>query len=366
MFVSNIFYVWGKCYVPHFRQYPTQGDKRMKKYLFSALFMGISMAVIPAVPVCFSGEAATEEGKSVHEVTLSEVSLPDNSYSSEPYRVLDISTGKISEVPVRDYVIGAVCAEMPASFEPEALKAQALAAHTYAERQRIRERSEPTEGLGGADFSNDTAKYQGYFDNEKIRHYFGDNYDEYYAKISAAAEEVLPYIITYNDEPIIAAFCSMSAGTTESAENAWGSPVDYLVPVDSSFDKTAPKYEETVSFDKDFLRGRLEKTFDGIQLGDDMTKWLTVAEISDSGTVLTVRAGDMTVKGSDIREALGLRSADFDITCDGDEAVITTRGYGHGVGMSQYGANAMAAAGSSWRDIIEHYYPGCSIDEVKN
>lgn len=337
----------------------------MKKHLFSALFMGISIAVIPAVPVCFSGKAAPVEAKAAPEVKLSEVSLPESSYSTEPYRVLDVSTGKITEVSVRDYVIGAVCAEMPASFEPEALKAQALAAHTYAERQRIRERSEPSEGLGGADFSNDTSKYQGYFDDEKIHHYFGDNYDEYYAKISSAADEVLPYIITYGNEPIIAAFCSMSSGTTESAENAWGSPVDYLVPVDSSCDKTAPKYEETVTFDKDFLRGRLEKSFEGIELGDDMSKWLTIAEISDSGTVLTVRAGDMTVKGSDIREALGLRSADFDITCDGDEMIITTRGYGHGVGMSQYGANAMAAAGSSWREIIEHYYPNCTIEEMK-
>ena len=337
----------------------------MKKHLFSALFMGISIAVIPAVPACFSGKAAPVEAKAAPEVKLSEVSLPEDSYSTEPYRVLDVSTGKITEVSVRDYVIGAVCAEMPASFEPEALKAQALAAHTYAERQRIRERSEPSEGLGGADFSNDTSKYQGYFDDEKIHHYFGDNYDEYYAKISSAADEVLPYIITYGNEPIIAAFCSMSSGTTESAENAWGSPVDYLVPVDSSCDKTAPKYEETVTFDKDFLRGRLEKSFEGIELGDDMSKWLTIAEISDSGTVLTVRAGDLTVKGSDIREALGLRSADFDITCDGDEMIITTRGYGHGVGMSQYGANAMAAAGSSWREIIEHYYPNCTIEEMK-
>lgn len=337
----------------------------MKKYLFSILFMGTVITAVPAVPACFSGKAQAKEEIPPAGIVIEEYDFDESSYASEPYKVLDISTGKVEEVPVRDYVIGAVCAEMPASFEEEALKAQAVAAHTYAERQRIRERSSPSAELGGADFSNDTSRYQGYFDDAKIRYYFGENYDEYYAKISAAADAVLPYIVTYEDEPIIAAFHSMSAGTTESAENAWGAAVDYLVPVDSSYDKLAPKYEEQVRIGRDFLKTRLEKTFEGIALGEDMTKWLTIAEISDSGTVLTLRAGDRIVTGNDIREALGLRSADFDISYEGDEVVITTRGYGHGVGMSQYGANAMAAAGSTWQEIIAHYYPNCRIEKTE-
>ena len=334
----------------------------MKKYFVSAVFLSAVIVFVPAVPAVFSGKAVygsepVSEGTAIEEY----ISGEDTAFSGEPYKVLDISTGKITEVTVRDYVIGAVCAEMPAAFEEEALKAQAVAAHTYAERQRIKEKAQPTEGLGGADFSNDTSKYQGYFDDKRIHHYFGENYDEYYKKISSAVDDVLPYMITYDNEPIIAAFHSMSSGMTESAENAWGAKVDYLVPVDSHYDKSAPKYEDEMRFDRDFLKNRLEKVFEGINLGDDMSKWLTVAEVSDSGTVLTVRAGDKTVSGNDIRVALGLRSADFDISFDDDEAVFTTRGYGHGVGMSQYGANAMAAAGSTWQEIISHYYPNCSL-----
>ena len=337
----------------------------MKKYLFSVLFLSLVITAVPALPVCFgsgAAETAKNTGTPAHDAVIPDAELS----SSEPYRVLDTATGKILLVPVREYVIGAVCAEMPATFEPEALKAQAVAAHTYAERQRSLARSAPDAAPDGADLSNDTSKYQGYLTNAEIRQAFGKNYDEYYRRISSAADEVLPYVLTYKGEPIIAAFHSMSSGMTESAENAWGAPVDYLVPVESSSDKNAPSYEETVRIGRDELRSRLEAAFDGIQLGEDMTKWLKTAEISASGTVLTARAGDRTVTGNEIRTALGLRSADFDVSFDGDEAVFTTRGDGHGVGMSQYGANSMAAAGSTWREILAHYYPDCSIEKTSD
>ena len=174
---------------------------------------------------------------------------------------------------------------------------------------------------------------------------------------------MLPYIITYEDAPIIAAFHSMSSGFTESAENAWGAPVDYLVEVDSRSDLTAPKFREDKRFSPDELKAALEAAFEGIKLGDDFREWLNVLTVSDSGTVLTAAAGDRTVTGNDLRQALSLRSASFEVRCEPDEIVITTKGYGHGVGMSQYGADAMAAQGKSWREILEHYYPNCTISK---
>lgn len=349
----------------------------MKRYLSTVIILAAAVGLLPAIPVCLGGKSA----ESSHAAEKPEQSAEDTSeaaeesadsepeaeetagyeYSGEPYKVLDVSTGEVLEVPERDYVIGAVCAEMPASFSEEALKAQAVAAHTYAERQRMRERQSPTAELNGADFSNDTSKYQGYFTQEQAKQYFGDRFDESYAKISAAADEVLPYLITYNDEPIISAFHSMSSGRTESAENAWGASVDYLVPVDSSYDVYAPKYMEDVRYEKDVLRNKLETAFEGVTLGDDMTSWLSIGQVSDSGTVLTATVGDKTVSGNDVRTALSLRSPCFEVKFDGDAAIITTKGYGHGVGMSQYGANAMASQGSTWQDIISHYYPACEI-----
>ena len=339
----------------------------MKKYLAAALILTAAAALIPAVPAYFYSRDRKENDTS--QFQLKEFALTENKNaqkvicSQEPYKVLDIESGQVLEVSVRDYVIGAVCAEMPASFHEEALKAQAVAAHTYAERQRLRAKASPAPELGGADFSNDTAVYQGFFTKEQARERFGERFDESYGKISAAVDEVLPYIITYDDAPIIAAFHSMSAGYTESAENVWGTPVDYLVEVDSRSDLTAPKFREEKKFSRDELKNTLETAFDGISLGDDMSQWISINTISDAGTVLSADVGGKSATGNDIRLALGLRSASFDVRIDGDTAVITTKGYGHGVGMSQYGANAMAEEGKRWRDIIAHYYPDCTIAE---
>lgn len=331
----------------------------MKGYFSVLIFSAVSIAVLPAIPVFFSGKAVTKDISPATEISDSK----ETSYTEEPYKVLDVSTGEVIEVDEKTYVVGAVCAEMPATFETEALKAQAVTAHTYAERQRLKERSDPTPELCGADFSNDTSKYQGYFTKNQAMQYYGDNFEIYYDKIDNAVNEVMPYIITYGDEPIISAFHSMSSGKTESAENAWGTAIEYLVPVDSSYDTSAPKYLEEVRYEKEQLRQILAEKFSGIALGEDFTTWININSVSDSGTVLSAMVGDFKVSGNDIREALGLRSACFDVSYDGETVVIQTKGFGHGVGMSQYGANAMATDGKNWREILEHYFPECQIEK---
>lgn len=333
----------------------------MKKILPFMLLFAASVLALPAVPAYFSDGKAAAEASMPEVSTTPEPSGGSGLHTAGVYRVLDISTGEVIEVPAEEYIIGAVCAEMPASFEPEALKAQAVAAHTYAERQRLRELENPTPELCGADFSNDTSKYQGYFTLNQAKQYFGENFEVNYNKIKAAASEVSGYILTYEDEPIVSAFHSMSSGRTESAENAWGTPVDYLVSVDSSADTSAPKYLEEVTFPADELRGLLEEKLGITKLGEDVSSWIKITETSDSGTVLTASAGGKTISGNDLREALSLRSACFEITCGDNSVMFTTKGYGHGVGMSQYGANSMAQEGSTWREILEHYYSGCEI-----
>lgn len=337
----------------------------MKKYLSFIITFSLLTLTLPAVPVYLSkktnNEAAVAEEISQSDSKAEKAKSETKAETRQFYNVLDVSTGQVIEVSKLDYIIGAVCAEMPATFETEALKAQAVAAHTYAERQVMREKENPTAELCGADFSNDTSKYQGYFTVNQAKQYYGDNFDIYYAKISDAAKEVQDYIITYNEEPIVSAFHSMSSGKTESAENAWGSAVDYLVSVDSSFDTSAPKYFEETAYPKEVLQEKLKSAFPDIQLGEDFTQWLSVKDVSDAGTVLSMTAGNLTVSGNDMRTALSLRSANFEINYTASEAVFATKGYGHGVGMSQYGANSMAAEGKTWQDILNHYYSGCEI-----
>ncbi|MBO4877450.1 MAG: stage II sporulation protein D [Ruminococcus sp.] len=329
----------------------------MNRYLASLLTIAIGVTVIPALPVYLSGRRTQPESP-VIAGQAQETAGTDR----KCFRVLDIASGEILAVPLRDYLIGAAAAEMPVSFEPEALKAQIVAAHTYALRQCMREETSPTPELRGADFSNDTSRYQGYFTESRMRSCYGSTYDESVAKLSAAVDEVMPYVLTYGGEPIIAAFHSMSPGRTESAGDVWGTPVDYLVPVDSPADTSAPRYMEEARFPEPVLRKRLTDAFPGIDLGSDPAQWITVRETTQSGTVLTALAGDRSVTGNELREALGLRSACFTVAGSEDGITVTTRGFGHGVGLSQYGADAMAAEGSSWREILEHYYPGCTIE----
>lgn len=253
----------------------------MKSYISAALIFAALLVTVPAAPL-FASEISSRhrqpDEKQVNASVVSEKSTEPESAktkkeSSESYKVLDITTGKIEDISAFDYIVGAVCAEMPATFEKEALKAQAVAAHTYAERQKEKAETSPDPELGGAYFSNDSAKYQAYFTENQVKQYYGDNYEQYIKKVREAVSEVENEIIVYKDEPIIAAFHSMSAGKTESAENVWGSGVDYLVPVDSEDDVSAPKYLEEYEFTEDEMRRRLENAFEGIKLGDEPEKW---------------------------------------------------------------------------------------------
>ena len=275
------------------------------------------------------------------------------------YRVLDITTGEVIEVPIRDYVIGAVCAEMPATFGPEALKAQAVASYTYAERQCLAARGD--ESLCGADFSNDSAKFQAYYTLLQIRTFYGDGFDLYYAKVSDAVDAVLGTYLSYEEQPIIAAFHSMSAGQTESAQTVWGSEVPYLIPVESEGDTAAPHYLEAVTFSAEDICQQLSVYDARIAYDESDENWAEVLSMTESGTVTACRFGNVTLDGQTVRAALNLRSAAFAISREGEHYTFSTRGYGHGVGMSQYGANCMAEEGSTYEEILAHYYPGATL-----
>lgn len=343
----------------------------MKSYISAALVFGVLLLTIPAIPLLASEirEKDTTVSSAVSETDLpkretSEPSKNTDKNNSEKYIVLDITTGKTEEISAYDYIVGAVCAEMPAVFETEALKAQAVAAHTYAQRQKEKALSSPDPELSGAYFSNDSSKFQAYFTENQAKQYYGENYDTYIKKIREAVSEVENEIIVYDNEPIIAAFHSMSSGKTESAENVWGNNIEYLVPVESSADMSAPKYLEEITFTESEMRQRLEKSFDGIVLGNSPENWFSDAEKSDSLTVLSIKTGNQTLSGQQIRAALSLRSAAFEISYDSGEFTVTTKGYGHAVGMSQYGANAMAKDGKNYKEILGHYYPDTQIISI--
>lgn len=277
------------------------------------------------------------------------------------FRILDAATGRVVTVTAQEYVRGAVAAEMPPTFHPEALKAQAVAAHTYALCTQKMQREAPDLALKGADFSADPGDWKGYTTEALFRERYGDMADAYWNTVTGAVDEVCDYIMLYDGEPIVAAYHSMNTGMTEDAANVWTGSVPYLTPVESRGDLLAPDYETKQRFPADQVGSALRKAYDEIQLGEDPAAWFRLGERSESGYVLTVEAGGVSMPAKDLRTLLGLRSTAFELNYAGGEFCFTVRGYGHGVGFSQYGADFYARQGMDFTEILEHYYPGAKL-----
>jgi stage II sporulation protein D len=302
----------------------------------------------------------------LHFVPLEEAKTPVYSGDFEYIKMYDINTGKTSKIPLEEYVAGAVIHEMPYTFEAEALKAQAVAARTYAVRKILENRENPQNNqnkIDGADVSNDFAVFQGYYSEAEAKAFYKELYDGAKAKIERAVSDTAGYIIVSGDEPIVAAFHSMSGGMTEYSANIWQIQLPYLVPVISDEDTEEVPLETVYTFTEEEIRSRLLSEIEGISLSVSPVNWLSIEKVSESGTVLVLRAGDRLISGEDFREIFTLRSAVFDFEYFPAEAAfrVTTKGYGHGVGMSQYGANGMAKDGFLWEEIVLHYYTGAQI-----
>lgn len=247
-------------------------------------------------------------------------------------------TADLAPLPseLEEYVVGVVAAEMPAAFGEEALKAQAVAARTYQVRQM---RAAGAEGV-----LYDVG--QAYLDEAGQKAKWGEKYGFYAAKIRKAVRETAGEIMVYGGEPILAAFHAQSAGRTEDAAYVWAEAVPYLKSVDSSGDREAPDHRMTVKFSEKELEAKLGS-------GD-----VKVLSRTDAGYVTEVQAGEKILSGAELRQALGLRSTNFTIETKGSAILFTTLGYGHGAGMSQYGAGALAEQGKNYHEILRHYYTG--------
>lgn len=268
-----------------------------------------------------------------------------------------VSAQKIENVPLEEYVVGVLAMEMPADFELEALKAQALAARTYVVRQMLSEQK--LKVPNGADVS-DTVSHQVYKNNEELKAQWKGDYDWKIEKIRQAVKETQGQILTFNGEPIDAVFYSTSNGYTEDSENVWKNAVPYLKSVESPWDVNTEKFHSQVNMPVSEFENKL-----GIKLGNGNNVG-KITSRTESNRVASVDVGGKTFTGVQVRDALGLRSSDFTWERKGSHIVIQTKGYGHGVGMSQYGADGMAKEGKSYKDIVTHYYQGVEISSTEN
>lgn len=246
----------------------------------------------------------------------------------------------IIELPLEKYIIGVVAAEMPASYEKEALKAQAVAARTYA-LKKIN---------NGAEYMVNDTSNQVYVSEDKMKQNWGDKYDEYHKKISDAVLNTLGEVIKYDSDLIDVFFFSTSSGKTANSEEIFQSARPYLKSVDSPWDKTSPVFKNTKYFTYQEFCVNM-----GINCSDK-------PNIKLEGNMLTIN--DKTFKITEVRKNLDLRSPFFDINYESDKIKIDTYGYGHGVGMSQYGANGMAKEGKKYDEIIKYYFQNTEISKL--
>lgn len=267
----------------------------------------------------------------------------------EKVRVKQTESGNIVEVPLEEYVAGVVAGEMPITFETEALKAQAVAARSYV-LKKIEQNYKNNYDVV------DTVLNQVYLDNESLKNKWKDKYEERIQKIKKVVLDTKGEYLTYNGKVIEAFFFSTSSGLTENCEEVFVEALPYLRSVDSHYDEISPVYETQKVINYTEFCNKLG--IENVPLNINITK------TTSTGRIKNITINGVNFTGNQVTQRLGLRSNYFEIKQDNDNVIVTTKGYGHGVGMSQYGANGMAKEGYTYKDILNHYYTNIQISKI--
>ena len=275
-----------------------------------------------------------------------EYETTNNITNFESEKMIKVSkNSELLELNVDDYLVGVVSCEMPASFEEEALKAGAVAARTYL-LNKLENNNEYV--------ITSTTNDQCYSNAEELKEKWKEDYDKYLSKIQKVVMETHGEYMTYKDEIIKAFYFSTSNGKTENVENVFGEKLDYLVSVNSIYDTNTTQFSRTIEIPKNEFLTKLN-------LDKSNTIEITNVIKNETNRVDKITINDKVFKGTEVRKLLDLRSTDFEIEINNDNVIISTKGYGHGVGMSQYGANELAKMGYDYEKILKHYYTGIKI-----
>lgn len=331
----------------------------MKQYTVLCLIVAIILFISPFIALISSQPEKEQapENETNENISVTHRETANNSEDDEnTITVFMTESSEIMKMEMKDYIIGVVAAEVPASYETEAIKAQAIVAMTYAEYRK----KHPDKSIS-ADISDDSSKHQGYMSDDDMKEKWGDAYESYRTKIEDAVDSVTGSVILYENEPIMAAYHAISGGKTESAENIWGEDIPYLQSVDSEWDIYSSRYTSEVRLTADEVK-KIMKTSEKADFDSPEEEWIEIKKTTDNGTVLEAMICGIDLTGIETRELFALRSPVFDATYEDGEFIFTVSGYGHGVGMSQNGANCMAKEGKTAEEIIKHYYKGVTIE----
>ena len=332
-------------------------------YLFAFLMI---FFLLPAL-LTNRGEvsASVKEENTRKEENLTQENINTEEYDYKQYGIIKLlhkNTNEVEEVPLDKYLCNVVSAEMPADYEKEALKAQAIVARTYTIYKIQNKKHE------NADICDDSSCCQAWVSKEtRLSRWDEDKRESNWQKIEECVNKTKGKIITYEGKPINAFFHANSGGKTEIPVNVWGGTgYPYLQVVETAGEEGYDQYESEVSLTKEELIDKLETKYSDISIDFNNQDDIKILEYTNSGRVKTVKFGNHNLSGVEARTLLGLRSTNFEISRDGDNIKFTVKGYGHGVGMSQTGADSLAKEGKNCFDIINHFYIGVQITDVNS
>jgi len=336
----------------------------MKRIIWASILLAMAAIILPVLFMKENAGGAYLSDEPSPTVLESTSPAPEQSpdagarkaYEKVPdaeitFKVID--SGEVKEVTMADYLPDVLAAEVPVAFSEEALKAQAVAARTYI--LYCTEHTNPKHPE--ADICTESGCCMAYKDEPELRGVWGDKYDENMRIISSAVTETDGQVLTFDENPILASFHSSSSGKTEAGSELWGD-VPYLVCVNSPETKNdVPDYVTTVEVSKDNFRETVLLLKTNAKFSDNPSEWITNTELDESGRVRNMTVGGVQLSGSEMRKLFVLRSTAFTLEYKDRTFVFTVTGYGHGLGMSQYGANVMAKNGFDYKEILTHYYP---------
>lgn len=321
---------------------------------FAPTAAAVSSAALPTPgPGSTPGAGAMDEAADIGTAAPSPAPTP----APETAALYDEAAGAVLEVPLRDYLIGAAACEMPVTWPDDAIRAQMVACHSYLLYQQAHGGA-----AKGGSLTVNSAMCSGWTSAEVLQSRWGEDFDTRWARLEGLAAEVEDAVLLYGGAPAAACYHAISTGHTEASQNVWVEALPYLQGVDSSWDKASGEYEVTVQYSSQQVYDALVSVLGTTPDGDPST-WVGDTVWDAAGYVESITLGGQRFSGVQVRAALGLRSACFAIAWADGQFTVTTRGYGHGVGLSQYGAYAMASGGAGWRSILAYYFPGTELNE---
>lgn len=324
--------------------------------VFTLIFVGLLIALpLQALP---AGTLPKPEESSDPESQKEESFAPPR--TDAVFSVWDSKAEKVVSMNEWDFIFYTVAAEMPVDYGEEALKAQTVASYTYFCRQRLSQKKSPSAALHGADFADVPSCFPDGYTDDYLKEKWGNRYTECRRTLEKAVNAVFGQTLTYEGELILAAYHAISCGNTEAASVVWNTDYPYLKSVPCPGDTLAEGYETTARFTAAELAAALSEV-NGVSLSGTADGWMGNISHSAAGTVTSMEIGGQTLTGRQVRKLLGLRSASFTAAYTNGSFLFTVRGFGHGVGMSQYGAGYLARQGMSYAEILKYFYTGAEL-----